>query len=100
VIDDWCSSGIKSPHILELSGIGRRNVLEQIGVDVKVELPGVGENVQEHPTCGSTYETNPGVAYETVDLMRDPDYAAERLKFQWVTPLFVYYAFDDGAFKC
>jgi len=52
-----------------------------IGVNVKVELPGVGENVQEHTLCLTTYETKPGVDYETIDLMRDPDYAAERLKF-------------------
>ena len=41
----YCST-IKSPQILELSGIGRKDVLSKIGVDVKIELPGVGENVQ------------------------------------------------------
>lgn len=39
-------SAIKSPHILELSGIGRPDILSKIGVDLKVDLPGVGENVQ------------------------------------------------------
>lgn len=39
---------MKSPQVLELSGIGRRDVLEKAGVDVRVELPGVGENMQEH----------------------------------------------------
>ncbi|KAH9934261.1 uncharacterized protein B0H18DRAFT_1114998 [Fomitopsis serialis] len=42
---------IKSSHILELSGIGRRDVLEKAGIPVKVELPGVGENVQDHTLC-------------------------------------------------
>lgn len=37
---------VKSPQILELSGIGRRDVLERINVPVKVDLPGVGENLQ------------------------------------------------------
>lgn len=37
---------VKSPQILELSGIGRRDVLERIDVPVKVDLPGVGENLQ------------------------------------------------------
>lgn len=39
-------SAIKSPQILELSGIGRADILSKIGVKLKVELPGVGENVQ------------------------------------------------------
>jgi choline dehydrogenase-like flavoprotein len=39
---------IKSPQILELSGIGRKDVLDRLGVDVTIDLPGVGENVQEH----------------------------------------------------
>lgn len=35
-----------SPQILELSGIGARAQLAQIGVSVQHELPGVGENLQ------------------------------------------------------
>lgn len=48
-------STFHSPQILELSGIGRRNVLDKIGVPVQVELPGVGENVQEHTMLGITW---------------------------------------------
>ncbi|KZP21381.1 GMC oxidoreductase, partial [Athelia psychrophila] len=39
---------IKSPHILELSGIGQPELLNSLGIPVKVELAGVGENMQEH----------------------------------------------------
>ncbi len=39
---------IGSPHLLQLSGIGPREVLESAGIDVKHELPGVGENLQDH----------------------------------------------------
>ena len=46
--DDDVYSTVKSPHILELSGIGRPEVLKKIGVPIRVELPGVGENVQDH----------------------------------------------------
>lgn len=35
-----------SPTILERSGIGRADVLKKVGVDVKVDLTGVGENYQ------------------------------------------------------
>ena len=39
---------IKSPQILELSGIGDRAVLEPLGIKTKVDLPAVGTNVQDH----------------------------------------------------
>ena len=39
---------IRSPHLLELSGIGRAEVLGPIGIPVLHELPGVGENYTDH----------------------------------------------------
>ena len=38
----------KSPQILELSGIGDKNILEPLGIITHVHLPGVGTNLQEH----------------------------------------------------
>ena len=43
-----CAGAIGSPQILELSGIGRGDVLQKAGVTVQHELPGVGENLQDH----------------------------------------------------
>ncbi|KAI9453454.1 alcohol oxidase-like protein [Lactarius psammicola] len=37
-----------SPCILERSGIGAKDVLERAGVKQRVDLPGVGENYQDH----------------------------------------------------
>ncbi|WP_432422166.1 GMC family oxidoreductase [Rhizobium leguminosarum] len=42
------AGAINSPKILELSGIGRPDVLSAAGLDVVHELPGVGENLQDH----------------------------------------------------
>lgn len=39
---------IKSPQILELSGIGNPEILSRAGIDAKVDSPMVGENLQEH----------------------------------------------------
>ncbi|GIH23395.1 oxidoreductase [Acrocarpospora phusangensis] len=39
---------IDSPALLMRSGIGPRKVLEAAGIDVVVDLPGVGENLQDH----------------------------------------------------
>lgn len=43
-----CAGAIGTPQILELSGIGRPDVLGAIGVPVRRALPGVGENLQDH----------------------------------------------------
>ncbi len=42
------AGSIGSVQLLQLSGIGPRDVLENAGVEVKHELPGVGQNLQDH----------------------------------------------------
>ncbi len=39
---------VQSPQLLEVSGIGRPEVLQAAGIEVKVDSPNVGENLQEH----------------------------------------------------
>ena len=39
---------VQSPQLLEVSGIGRPEILKAAGIDVKVDSPKVGENLQEH----------------------------------------------------
>lgn len=48
---------LRSPHILEQSGVGRREILDNIGIPVKIDLSGVGENVQEHISARVTWGT-------------------------------------------
>ncbi len=43
-----CAGSIGSPQLLQLSGIGPADVLASAGVDVVHDLPGVGENLQDH----------------------------------------------------
>ena len=43
-----CGGAIGSPHLLLLSGIGPAAQLKAKGVDVVHDLPGVGENLQDH----------------------------------------------------
>ncbi|MBW9113355.1 GMC family oxidoreductase [Rhizobium cauense] len=42
------AGAIGSPHILELSGLGRGDVLKNAGLEVLKEVKGVGENLQDH----------------------------------------------------
>lgn len=46
---------MKSPQILELSGIGDPKILNAIDVPVKIDLPGVGANVQDHIAIGASF---------------------------------------------
>ncbi|CAN7271984.1 GMC family oxidoreductase [Pararhizobium sp. LjRoot235] len=49
------AGAINSPKILELSGVGRPQVLSAAGIDVGHELPGVGENLQDHLQIRSVF---------------------------------------------
>ena len=43
---------VNSPQLLMLSGIGPGAHLREFGIDVAVESPGVGQNLQDHPVSG------------------------------------------------
>jgi choline dehydrogenase len=42
------AGAIGSPQILQLSGIGPPELLRNLGIDVRLDLPGVGANLQDH----------------------------------------------------
>ena len=43
------TGAIHTPHILQLSGIGAASALNEHGISVVSDLPGVGANLQDHP---------------------------------------------------
>ncbi|KAB8297844.1 hypothetical protein EYC80_001640 [Monilinia laxa] len=49
------AGSVHTPQILELSGIGQPAILEGLGLPVHINLPGVGENFQDHPYVGAIY---------------------------------------------
>ena len=65
-----CAGVFQSPQILELSGIGSPKFLQPQGINVLVENPNVGENLQDHPMSGICYEVIDGLP--TIDMIRDP----------------------------
>lgn len=43
-----CGGAFNTPQLLQLSGIGDARHLREVGIRVAVDLPGVGENLQDH----------------------------------------------------
>jgi choline dehydrogenase len=56
-----CAGSIGSPQILQLSGIGPGALLQQHGIDVVHDAPGVGENLQDHLQIRAVFKVS-GVA--------------------------------------
>jgi choline dehydrogenase len=52
------AGAIGSPQLLMLSGIGPWAHLRSVGVDVTVDLPGVGANLQDHPITAISYRAS------------------------------------------
>jgi choline dehydrogenase len=50
-----CGGAINSPQLLQLSGIGPGALLQQHGIPVVADLPGVGENLQDHFVVPMTF---------------------------------------------
>ncbi|MCI5074771.1 GMC family oxidoreductase N-terminal domain-containing protein [Oricola sp.] len=50
------AGAIGSPQILQLSGVGPAALLKQHGIDVVLDAPGVGDNLQDHLQIRSVYK--------------------------------------------
>jgi choline dehydrogenase-like flavoprotein len=55
------AGAFNTPQILELSGIGDTNILEQHGIDVVYANSAIGENLQDHIRPGISFELNDNV---------------------------------------
>lgn len=50
-----CGGAINSPQLLLLSGIGASSYLREMAIPLVMDLPGVGQNLQDHPAIMATY---------------------------------------------
>jgi choline dehydrogenase len=66
---------VNSPQLLMLSGVGPAAHVREIGLDVLVDLPGVGENLHDHPAAGLVWTTR-----GTTDLA---DFSSPARLLQW-----------------
>jgi choline dehydrogenase len=56
------AGGIRSPHLLLLSGVGPADQLRRLGIPLVQDLPGVGQNLRNHPSVGVTLQVKEGVS--------------------------------------
>ena len=61
-----CAGAIDTPRLLLLSGIGPAADLERIGIEVALDLPGVGEHLLDHPESIILWEATRPLPAESV----------------------------------
>ncbi|KAJ5334398.1 Glucose-methanol-choline oxidoreductase [Penicillium brevicompactum] len=53
-----CAGAFQSPQLLMVSGLGPAEIIHAHGIDLVVDLPGVGQNMWDHVFFGPSYEVN------------------------------------------
>ncbi|KAF9042624.1 hypothetical protein BDZ89DRAFT_944137, partial [Hymenopellis radicata] len=59
-------ASIGSMQVLSLSGIGPRDVLSPLGINVLVDAPAIGANLVDHPLVGSFFSVNSTNTWDVV----------------------------------
>jgi choline dehydrogenase len=75
-----CGGAINSPQLLELSGVGDATALRRLGIDAVHDLPGVGENLQDHLEVYIQYASRQPVSVAPAMLYRN----APRVFLEWL----------------
>lgn len=75
------AGAIQSPQLLQLSGIGPRALLERLGIALLHELPGVGENLQDHLQVRLGYECSKPI---TTNDQLDSWFGRAGMGLQWL----------------
>ncbi|MFF6888813.1 GMC family oxidoreductase [Streptomyces sp. NPDC012421] len=85
-----CAGAVDTPRLLLHSGIGPREQLTGLGIDVRHDLPGVGENLLDHPESVIVWETHGPIPENSamdsdagLFVRRDPESAGPDLMFHF-----------------
>jgi len=73
-----CAGAINSPQLLMLSGVGPKEQLEEFGIPVVRDMPGVGQNLRDHPMLSVTWKTKP-------DYKQDPFAPRGQMVMRWTS---------------
>jgi choline dehydrogenase len=85
-----CGGAINTPQLLQVSGVGNAAELGQLGIQVHADLPGVGENLLDHPESVIVWETHGPIPDNSamdsdagLFVRRDPEHAGPDLMFHF-----------------
>ena len=92
-----CGGAINSPQLLMLSGIGSKEMLQKVNIPCTHDLPGVGQNLQDHLTVNISYTLD---RLETFGELMRPTRMLKNLYEYFIkgTGLLTYPASDIGVF--
>jgi choline dehydrogenase len=76
-----CAGSIGSPQILQLSGVGPADLLRQHGIDVIVDAPGVGANLQDHLQIRAVYKVS---GAPTLNVLSSSFFGKARIGLQYL----------------
>ena len=75
-----CGGTVNSPQLLQLSGVGPADHLDALDIAVVADVPGVGENLQDHIVAPLRYRSD-----KPVSVSRDLTMVGRaRLGLQWL----------------
>ncbi|KAK1771700.1 alcohol oxidase [Phialemonium atrogriseum] len=86
------AGAIRSPVLLQVSGIGPAPIISSINVPLQIDLPGVGYNLQDHGMVGAFYNYSSPDIFTANDITGDVLHDTEALYFNnktgpWTAPL-------------
>src|SRR5262249_28327686 len=73
-----CGGAINSPQLLLLSGIGPADQLRRLGIPIVVDLPGVGQNLQDHLDVAVAYACTKPISWGVLSAEAESLYHSAR----------------------
>ena len=77
-----CGGAINSPQLLMLSGVGAQEHLADVGIELVHHLPGVGQNLRDHPAVFMLYESSKPIPADAPALQIGMRYTTPGSKFR------------------
>ncbi|KAJ5622004.1 aryl-alcohol dehydrogenase [Penicillium herquei] len=74
------AGAFQSPKILQLSGVGRAGLLEKHGIDIVMDLPGVGQNLQDHMISYTSFQAKDELETKDSLVRKEPEAIAQAMQ--------------------
>jgi choline dehydrogenase len=76
------AGALRSPQLLQVSGVGARKPLEHLGIDVVADVPAVGKNLHDHPTLKVPFLLNEPISMAGISMLQKAKTGLQWLLFK------------------